>query len=49
MKMEVQRHYIDSKDRVNGDLSDFEHPLSMHVTTPTGTIAVLDTVLIPVC
>ena len=46
--MDVNRLYIDSRDCVRGSPSDFEYQLSMDVTIPKETIAVLDTVLIPV-
>ena len=46
--MEVHRLYIDSRDRVSGSPSDFEYQLSMDVTIPEETIAVLYTVPIPV-
>ena len=47
--MDVHRLYIDSRDRVSGDPSDFEYQLSIDITSPEETIAVLDTMLIPVC
>ena len=46
--MEVHRLYIDSRDRVSGDASEFEYQLSLDVTVLQESTAVLDTVLIPV-
>ena len=46
--MAVHRLYIDSRDRVSGDASDFSYQLSMDVTVMQESIAVLDTVIIPV-
>jgi hypothetical protein len=46
--MAVHRLYIDSRDRVSGDASDFSYQLSMDVTVVQESIAVLDTVIIPV-
>ena len=44
----AHRFYIDSRDRVSGDASEFEYQLSLDVTVLQESIAVLDTVLIPV-
>ena len=46
--MDVIRLYIDSRDRVSGDASEFEYQPSLDVTVEQESIAVLDTVLIPV-
>ena len=46
--MEVHRLYIDSGDRASGDPSEFVYQLSMDVSVVQESIAVLDTVLIPV-
>ena len=46
--MDVHRLYIDSRVRVSGDSSDFEFQLSLQVNIEQESIAVLDTVLIPV-
>ena len=46
--MDVHRLYIDTRDRVSGDPSEFEYRLSLDVVVAQESIAVLDTVLIPV-
>ena len=46
--MNAIRLYIDSRDRVAGDASEFEYQSSLDVTVVEESIAVLDTVLIPV-
>ena len=47
-RMDTTRLYIDSRDRVSGDASEFEYQPSLDVTVVQESIAVLDTVLIPV-
>ena len=44
----VHRLYIDSTDRVSGVAADFEYKLALSVTVLQESIAILDTVLIPV-
>ena len=46
--MDAIRLYIDSRDRVSGDSTEFEYQSSLNVTVIEESIAVLDTVLIPV-
>ena len=46
--MDAIRLYIDSRDRVSGDTTEFEYQPSLDVTIVKESIAVLDTVLIPV-
>ena len=46
--MHFQRLYIDSRDRVSGTATDFTYQLPTNITVPEESIAVLDTVLIPV-
>ena len=46
--MDAIRLYIDSRDRVSGDSTDFEYQSNLSVTVKEESIAVLDTVLIPV-
>ena len=46
--MDVHRIYIDTRGRVSGDPSEFEYRLSLEVVVAQESIAVLDTVLIPV-
>ena len=44
----VHRLYIDSRDRASGTPEDFAYQLSLDVSVAQESIAVLDTVLIPV-
>ena len=44
----MHRLYIDSRDRASGEPSEFEYQLSLDVTVAQESIAVLNTVLIPV-
>ena len=46
--MNAIRLYIDSRDRVAGDASEFEYQSNLEVTIVEESVAVLDTVLIPV-
>ena len=46
--MDVHRLYIDTRDRVSGDPSEFVYRLSLDLVVAQESIAVLDTVLIPV-
>ena len=46
--MEVQRIYVDSRDRVSGDASEFAFRLGIDINIPKASVAVLDTVAIPV-
>ena len=46
--MDVHRLYIDSRDLVGGDASEFEYQLSMDITVVQESIVILDTVIIPV-
>ena len=45
---DVMRLYIDSRDRVSGDASDFVYQTPLQIDIKQESIAVLDTVLIPV-
>ena len=45
---DVMRLYIDSRDRVSGDASEFVHQTPLQLDIKQESIAVLDTVLIPV-
>ena len=45
---DVMRLYIDSRDRVSGDSSEFVYQTLLQVDIKQESIAILDTVLIPV-
>ena len=46
--MELHRLYIDSRDRASGDPSEFVYQLSLGVSVVQESIAMMDSVLIPV-
>ena len=46
--MDVHRLYIDSRGRVSGDASESAFKMGMDITIPKDSVAVLDTVAIPV-
>ena len=46
--MHFQRLDVDSRDRVSGTPSDFTYQLPNNIVVPEESLAVLDTVLLPV-